>query len=348
MIFYIYGTDNYLCQEKLKEVTTGFSEKKDKGGLNIIRLEAGEIDLSRFSQEILTVPFLSERKMIIVKGLFNENSKARKELRDEILNFLKEKKDKLENNLLFFDVFENVKKLPEKDKLFALLKNEKYAWYLPALNNQELGNWIKSYCQKHQVNLTVGALSELIALVGNDLLQLTKELAKLKAYRLKEAILKENVDLLVNAKYDENVFNLTDALASKNRAVSLKLIADQLASGNEPLSLLGSINWQFKTLLKIKSLLEKNSTLTAYQLSAETGLHSYVISKNLTAVRKFTLRELINIQNDLLEIEKQLKFGAKNPELLFDLFVAKKLLTVKPEKDTINTVAFCVDATKYL
>lgn len=323
MLFYIYGTDAYLCQEKLEEIKLGFVEKKDKGGINVVHLSADGLLPDSLIQEVLTVPFLSEKKLIIVSGLCADNRAGQKKIREEILDFLKERENRLENNLLFIDVFEEKKKIPEKDHLFNFLSKQKYSWQLSALRNNQLGEWLKKYCTKNQILISAPAITELITLVGNDLLQLENELKKLKAYKNGEIIAPEDVKNLVKAKYDNDIFRLTDALAAKNKKLSLKLLSDQLNSGNEPLSLLGSINWQFKTLLKIKSLLENNPRATAASISTAIGLHPFVAGKNLPVAKKLSFAELVNIQNQLLQIEIQLKSGHKNPELLFDIFIAK-------------------------
>lgn len=322
MIYYIYGTDAYLCQQKLSELKKSFTEKRDKAGLNAIRLKAEELSFDRFSQEALTVPFLSEKKLLIIEGLCEESPAGRKKLRDEIAEFITGH-ETLDNNLLFIDVFKDEKSLPEKDKLFSQLKNQEYKWFLPALKNTGLANWITSYCKKNKINIAPEAISELIILIGNDLVQITNELKKLSAYKDSEVIIVDDVRLLVKAVYDEDVFGLTNALASKDRAKALELLSRQLISGNEPLSILGSINWQFKSLLKIKSVLDSNPRATAYEIASATNLHSFVVSKNLTGVNKFSLTDLIAILNDLLEIEKKLKSGTKNPELILDMFIAK-------------------------
>lgn len=322
MIYYIYGTDAYLCQQKLSELKKGFTAKRDKAGLNAIRLKAEELNFDRFSQEALTVPFLSEKKLIIIEGLCEESPAGRKKLRDEIAEFISSHKT-LDNNLLFIDVFKDEKSLPEKDKLYSQLKNQEYKWFLPALKNAGLANWITSYCKKNKINIAPEAISELIILIGNDLVQITNELKKLSAYKDSETINIEDVRLLVKAVYDEDVFGLTNALASKDRAKALELLSRQLIGGNEPLSILGSINWQFKSLLKIKSVLDSNPRATAGEIASQTNLHPFVVSKNLAGVNKFSLNDLIAILNDLLEIEKKLKSGTKNPELILDMFIAK-------------------------
>lgn len=323
MIFYVYGTDDYLCRLKTEEIKKGFVEKKDKAGLNVIRLSAEEISLDRFSQEVLTVPFLSEKKLLVIEGLCAESPAGRKKLREEIAGFLAAHEN-LDNNLLFIDVFNDEKSLPAKDALFAFLSKQKYSWFLPALKNSQLAGWLKKYCAEHKINISPPAIGELVLLVGNDLVQLTNELRKLTAYKAEGIINPEDVKLLVKAKYDDDVFGLTDALANKNRRLAMELLSRQFLAGNEPLALLGSINWQFKSLLKIKSVLEDNPKAAPAAIAAQTGVHSFVVSKNLSAVKKFSISDLIGILNSLLEIEKKLKSDAnKNPELLFDLFIAK-------------------------
>lgn len=322
MIYYIYGTDTYLCGQKTEELKRGFIEKKDKGGLNVIALNGEDLIFDAFAQEALTVPFLSEKKLLVITGLCLNQSAAVKKLRAEVLAFL-EKHENLENNLLFVDVFADEKKIPEKDGLFKYLSRQKYSWPCLALKNRDLGSWLLKHSSQHKINLKPAAINELILLIGNDLIQLVNELDKLQAYKNGEEITVEDVRLLARAKYDSDTFKLTDALANKNRAEAIRLISAELAAGTEPLSLLGSINWQFKTLLKIKSAQAMSQRPTAAIIAEQTGLHPFVVSKNLSAANKFQPQDLPAILNELLAIERQLKTGHKNPELLFDLFVAK-------------------------
>jgi len=322
MIFYIYGTDAYLCREKIKEVESGFIQKKDRGGLNVIRLNNDDLSFEKIKSEALTVPFLSEKKLIIITDLIGNNKAGAKKIRDDVANFLETEKEKINNNLLFVDVFETEKKIPEKDKLFNLLKKSEYCWFLPTPNNSQLKKWLSTYCSKNKIKIDDEAITEIITLIGNDLMRLVNELNKIKHYdseKISRAIVKE----LVKANYQDDIFKLTDALADKNRKLALNLLSRQLIMGNEPLALLGTINWQFKSLLKIKSTLLSDPKITPNKIASEIGLHPFVVTKNINAVKKFTLEELINIQNELFDLETQLKSGAKNPELLFDLFITK-------------------------
>ena len=323
MIFFVYGTEPYLVRQKTKELQGGFVQKRDKGGLNVVRLSGVDIEFDRLSQEILTTPFLGERKLIIIDQLLADQAAGKKKLRDQVLDFLKAKEAVIDNNLMFVDLFEDEKKLPEKDGLFNYLAKQKFAYKAWRLKDRELGGWIKKYCEGKDIKISPAAVSELLLLVGNDLIQLTNELDKLGAYKAGETVSPEDVKLLVRAKIDDDTFALTDALGGRNRSRALELLSRQFLSGAEPLALLGSINWQFKLILKVKSLLEDNPRLSPDAMARELGVHAFPVKKSAGFARSFSLKQLVDIQNDLLELEKQLKSGAKNPELLFNLFVIK-------------------------
>lgn len=323
MIFYIYGTNDYLCREKLKELKTSFINKKDQMGFNVVHLNAEDLNYDRFTQEVLTIPFLSEKKLIIISNLIAENSGNIKKIKEQIFDFIKNKEKNIENNLLFIDVFEEIKKIPLKDSLFNYLKKQQYVWECHTPKGQQLTNWVNKYCQTKKIKINQQAINELINLIGDELNQITLELSKLTAYKNGKMITAEDVKILVKAKFDDNIFKLTDALASRNKTLALKLITHQLLANEQPLSLLAKIASQFKTLLKIKAELTNNPQATVKSLVDKFGFHPYVVQKNLNNVKNFSLEQLITINNQFIEIEKQLKLGTKNPELLFNLLIIK-------------------------
>ena len=316
MIFFIYGTDNYRCQEKLNELKDGFIQKRDKAGLNIVNLDGEKLGLDELRQEILTVPFLGEKKMIVIKNFLggrkpSENTKAEE--------FLSTNEKTLENVVCFVEFFDPKETrlsrghVEMKNALFKFLAGQKFAWEFNALSNRELTPWLKQYTEKNQIKIEPAALTALAAAVGNDLYQLTSELKKLKAYRHPGAIKAEDIKNLAQPKFNDNIFNLMDAIGQKNRKLSLKLISDQLSSGNHELMLHKMILRQFKILLQI----------AGGATAANSDLHPFVYQKAKLQAKNFSLVKLKKIYTELLGLEAEFKTGQKNPELIFDLFIAK-------------------------
>ena len=318
MIFFIHGTDRYRCRQKSKELQEQFTQKRDKSGFNIVKLDGEELDFDKFKQEALTVPFLGEKKFIIITNVTKNRAISK-----DLLEFLKTREKELENMLMFIETYEDKKSEPA-NALYKYLKTQKFTWELNLLENYELEKWLTDYLKSKKADFDPKIIRQLIALVGNDLSQLTNEADKLMAFKKGNKITAEDVKLLVSAKFEDNIFNLTDAIAYKNSKLALKLISDQLKSGSAPLQIHAMITRQFKIILKVKSKMKEISGYpNQMQIATEIGEHPYVVKKAIEQSRGFTTEKLIKINQTLLDIESQLKNGAKNPELLFDLLVLK-------------------------
>ncbi len=307
MIFFIYGADNFRCRQKLNELKAGFVQKRDKSGFNIVILNGEKLDFDHFKQEVLATPFLSEKKMIIVKNVL-----ANKKFQKPAAEFLKQEAAKIDNVVGFVEQLSGPKDLPT-GPLFQFLSKEKFCWRFNPFNQRELALWLKKYIAQKNIKIEPAAEASLIALVGNDLNAVTLELDKLIAYAKEKTIASYDVRALVKAKFDDNIFNFIDALSQKDKKAALRLLADQLQSGTHELLVLKMMSRQFKILLKIKGGAKSN----------ELGLHPFVLKKALWQVKNFTLENLLAIYRDLVNIESQMKSGKKNLELLFDLFIAK-------------------------
>ena len=314
MIFFIYGTDHYRVSEKLSEVKTGFIQKRDKAGFNVINLDISDLSLDKFIQEALTTPFLSEKKMVVVKNVLSD-----KKIGKEIARFLKDNKSRIDNVICFVDLINPEKakinrdgKLTLTGDLFKLLSKEEYRWEFNNMKDSELNTWIKNYCRQKEIKINPLAINELIIRTGNDLFQIITEINKLNAYKNGKEILTDDIKKLVNQKFDDNIFVLVDSIGNKNKKLALKLISNQLNFGTHPLMLLSMITRQFKILLKTK---DKNAS------AVNLKIHPFIFNKAKMQGQNFEKEIIIKIINNTLEIEKQLKSGEKNPELLFNLFV---------------------------
>jgi len=254
--------------------------------------------------------------MVIIK-----NSLGDKKLGKEIVNFLKENTTRIDNIICFIDFIDSEKnKVDKKNKLnltnelFKYLSKLEYTWEFNLIKGRELENWIKKYTINHNIKIEDSAIRELTIRIGNDLFQITNELAKLSAYKLNENINTADIKTHITSNFDDNIFALVDTLGNKDKKNALKLITNQLNFGTHPLMIVSMINRQFKLILKTKS-----ETASATNLK----IHPFVFSKVKNQGNNFTASSLIKIINEILDLEKQIKSGEKNPELLLDLFITK-------------------------
>lgn len=329
MIFFIYGEDTYRSRQKLKELKTAFISKHDQGGLNVTHLDGEKLDIEKFRNAVSGSSFLADKRLIVVENLLSKN-KGQKVF-EEINDFLYASQELPKDNSLIFwegESFAKKKFVSKKDKKLtpkktSLLNNflaEEYCWQFEPLPNAQVVGWIQKKINEEKINISADALQALIAYIGNDLWQLSQDLEKLMAYCQGRDIATSDVELLVKAKFNDNVFHLADAISQKNKKLALRLLSGQLNGGNSFDEVFPMIIRQFRILLQIKEKVDNGFPTT--HLASELNLHSFVVQKALVQALRYKLPQLKKIYSQLLDIDLQRKTGLNRPEILLDLLIA--------------------------
>ncbi|MBD3359742.1 MAG: DNA polymerase III subunit delta [Candidatus Buchananbacteria bacterium] len=322
MIIFLYGEDTYRSSQKLEKIKNKFQKEVDSSGMNLTVLDGAGLKFEEFNQQVKASPFLARKRMVIIKNLISDNKS--KNIQKEIVELLNhESKQPDQNNIIIFWEATNHSKSRTKNALWDRLIKEKFAEEFKPLSTGQLNAWIDKEIKKRQAQIEKTAITKLAAMVGNDLWQLTSEIEKLVNYCQTKQITPTEIEKLVKAKYDDDIFKLIDSLGNKNKKQALKLISDQINSGANEIYLLSMLIRQFKILLLIKDLQNNNQSLTKDQIAKELKIHPFVAQKALSQAQNFTLNQLKNIYQLLLNIDLQIKTSSTKPKLLFDLFIAQ-------------------------
>jgi len=79
--------------------------------------------------------------------------------------------------------------------------------------------------------------------------------------------------------------------------------------------------YQFRNLLKLKALSEKN--IPYYALAKQANLHPFVVKKSQDQLRNFSLAQLKKIYRQLSQIDLAIKTGRLDQQTALDLLVAE-------------------------
>ncbi|KPJ73258.1 hypothetical protein AMJ48_02230 [Parcubacteria bacterium DG_74_1] len=309
MIIFLYGQDTYRSRQKLKEIVE-YYRKTHKSGLNLRYFDDENLIFQDFKNEIETRSIFREKKLIILKGVFDNNDFQEEFLKQgkKIINF--------DNIILIYE-----KKEVEKDNpLFKFLKKEAKSQEFQLLEGQKLKNWAKKKLKDYQAlsrqraginqaRIEEKALDRLIDLVGNNLWQMSNEIKKLVNYKNKGTVEAEDVELLVRPKIELDIFKTIDAMALRNKKQALGLLRKHLEKGDAPLYLLTMINFQLRNILIVKS-------------GARLSAHPYVVKKTIQQARNFSLGELKKIYQKISQADLDIKTGKIEPEVALDLLIA--------------------------
>ena len=156
--------------------------------------------------------------------------------------------------------------------------------------------------------------------IGNQLRLLANELNKLATYVGNGAtITADDVRQLSAQVQEARIFDLTDALAGRNRKQALDILHDLLSDGEPPLKLISLITSQVRSLLLVKELSQKG--MRGPQIATTIGVAPFIAEKSLRQVAKFSASQLENTYRQLLSTDAALKRSRMAPEMALDLLV---------------------------
>ncbi len=354
MIIYIYGSDTFRSREYLKDQVTKFKATRDPQGYNTVFLDAAKEEPGRIFSEIVAAPFLAEKRMVVlenillnkdknflgemierIRGCHAELDSASKFKPEKILKQVqddsgKKRDDKKTNklgipasNVIVFWQGDEMGKVKEVKELDELLAKEKYAYKFGPLTEAELRGWILGEVKKRGGKINNFAVNYLAQNVGGDMWQLHSLIDQLLAYKNGGEIEQADTQLFLEEKIDDNIFSLVDAIVNGNKKIAFKLLAEQRRLGADEPQIFGAIVWQFRTLISIRDLINREDNLTSDEIARRLGMKPFPVRKSLPMAKRFSLDKLRELYQQLLDIDIKTKTGAGEQGLLLDVFVGR-------------------------
>ncbi|MFH1180855.1 MAG: DNA polymerase III subunit delta [bacterium] len=311
MLIFLYGQDTYRSRQKLNEMI-GEYKSLHKKGLNFIIFDGAVYNFPDLKNEIGIVSMFSDKKLIIAKNIFS-NLK----LKDDLLKS-SEKLMGLKDIILFYEDG----KVAASDALLRFLKKEAKCQEFEPLSGQKLKNWIKLEFEKQKAKASPDVAEKLFISYDNDLWRLANDIKKLAVFKLgqKEEINMTDFRKLVKTEIESDIFKTIEAAASKNVKLALSLLHGHLQAGADPLYLLSMLNYQFRNISEIRSLIEKG---VQYQLIAPTTkLHPFVVRKTYALCQKFTMAGIKKIYQSIFQADLDIKTGKVDAETALDLLIS--------------------------
>ncbi|MFH1711771.1 MAG: DNA polymerase III subunit delta, partial [Patescibacteria group bacterium] len=210
MIIFVYGDNSFSASVKVEEMRQRYLDKFDVSGMNLVEFNAEKIGLGDALQAIQSPPFISEKRMVILKDLLGKLKK-----KDDIEPWIEGLKKTPDSTIVILFDREAVEKI-EKHGLYKTLQvhPDFYKYPFPVLSGSQLTSWVRGYVKKINLNIQDHLLQQTVGLVGNDLWQLSLELDKLAAHAGSKPITEQMISDLVRANFEDQIFAFIDAVAS--------------------------------------------------------------------------------------------------------------------------------------
>ena len=132
---------------------------------------------------------------------------------------------------------------------------------LARVEEGEAVRWITAYCASRSVPVKIDpdGARELVDALGGDMMMISNELEKLMLYvGARNRIALGDVETMVLAAKQRSLYELTDAISSKDRVRALEVLDAILSSGDGEEASIGHIYMLAKTFRQMLVILERN------------------------------------------------------------------------------------------
>jgi DNA polymerase III subunit delta len=322
MLLFLHGPDTFRSRQQLKKMIEKFKADRDPHGYNVVRLDCAKESPGKIMEHIMAVPFLAEKRMIVIENLITTGDL--KEFMAELLERIETGGIPESNILLFWEgVAEKSVRTKNGKALFARLKKETFAQEFENLSGSQLSHWIQAEIKERGGEIARDAVQYLVQHVGGDMWRLSSLIDQLVAYKSDEEIVLGDVQLFLDEKADDNIFNLVDSIVAGQGKKVFGMIEEQYRMGKNAGYVFAMVVRQFRILLQIRDLLDRDESVRADQVAAQLNIKPFVVKKSLPLVRRYTLDQLKTMHQELLCIDIDVKTGKGGQGLLLDVFVGR-------------------------
>lgn len=303
-LYLIESTSHKAISLEIDKILEKYGFNRDK----LITYDLDEINISDVINDLDTYGFFNEKKVIYASNAtFLTTTKSEIEHHiDSLIKYINNPSD----NILII----SCSKLDGKKNICKLIK-EKFEC---VTISSEPKDYIKKKTNGYKI--TYDTINYLLYTIGEDIDRLDNELEKLLLYKFdSKEITRNDIDLIVVKKVDDNIFDLIDAIIKKNKKKSLMIYNEMINYGEEVFKILISLSNQIRLIYQVKVLRNKQDLEIAEILNLKNPRQVYAIRQKIS---NYTKEELLDYLYKLALIDEELKLGKSIDKIVFPIFIA--------------------------
>lgn len=288
-IFYIEGSDAYFREKSIEYITEKFIKESQ---MNVTVFDGSEAlsDPEKLFSAINMYPFMSEKRLVIVKDFYPKADYIKKHLAPYAENPLNETILAIVNS----QSADGIKKL---NGVTHVNCNK--------ADKQIIVKYITATCSREGVEISTYTAELICEYCLQDMTKIVGEVQKLISYAFdKKVITDKDVENLCYKDTEYQIYQMTDCVARKNFDQALGIIKELLGKGEPPQKLFVSLYTYFRRMLSVSI-----STLENSELSKLLSVQEYAIKKTKEQAKLFKKKALKKAVDLLSEYDYMSKTG---------------------------------------
>ncbi len=327
MLHVLIGEDDYSIRQALEEIKKTIGDATALMS-NTTVLEGRQVTPEQLRSACETVPFLSEKRLVIVEGLLERfgsgnrtgrKKSAKKSGQPEEYQAIADAVTQLPG---FTELVILGSAVKSSNPLLRALAAAGEVRTFPRLRQDQLGQWINRRVKAAGGSISPEAVKLLIRFVGNDLWTMANEADKLTLYAGGRQIEEEDIRSVVSYAQEANVFAMVDAVMEFRGGVAQGLYQQLLRQGVTPAHLLVMLARQVRIIYQIKEL--RGQRKTRGDIQSKLGLtNDFVLRKAWDQAERYSPARLREMYHKLLETDVAIKTGKIEDEVALNILIAE-------------------------
>ena len=302
-IYLFTGTEEYVKRSALNRLEKAMSFG-DYADMN--RAELKDPDAAALIAAAETMPFLTERRLVIVRDSAMLSGKARDydeaDSAEQLKSYLPEHAD---TSVIVFYTRGDADK---RKKLYQCLAKCAVIVQFDSLTPQALQKYIGQLCKQAGLNIRTDAVDLLIYSVGSDLTALMSETDKLIDYcHGQTEISADDVRAVCVARSEYKVFELAQTILMGRSAQAFSMLRTMLADGEAALMLLALLIRQCRQVYDVNLYLKQRMPQPA--MAGQLGIPPFAVRQLIPIANKYSIDQLGRMVETCTDLEYRVKSG---------------------------------------
>jgi DNA polymerase III subunit delta len=264
---YVFVGDEAFFRKRFRDAILEHLVPADLRDFSLFEFDLGDTDLAEVLDRARTPSLMAPFQVFFVRGVKNLFGRGSNE--EKLAAIEDYCKNPNPDALIVFvadhiSIPADVRKIEMQDRERYQRIRETLGQYcgiveLARVEEGEAVRWISDYCTSQAVQIEADGARELVDALGGDMMMISNELEKLILYvGEKKRITLGDVETMVLAAKQRSLYELTDAISSKDRVRALEVLDAILSSGDGEEASIGHVYMLAKSFRQMLIILERN------------------------------------------------------------------------------------------
>ncbi len=205
-------------------------------------------------------------------------------------------------------------------KLYNSVINNAYTVEFPKQQQRDLIPWIIRHFSAAGKHISPDLCSYLVGLTDGTMTTLAGEISKICAFSGAEAIVKNDIDAVVEPMLDAVVFQMTDMLGQGQYAQALMKLHQLLKLQEKPIAILGAIGNHIRQLSAARILQDNGEGYPRFR-TLYPKVSEYGAKKIMNSSRRFSATFYDAAAELVMETDRKLKTSYDEPGRLLEVLI---------------------------